>query len=171
MKQDPRNSPADLEDFLHRGFRYALSLAHDEALAEDLVQDACMKMLGTGKPWHKGYFFTTIRNRYIDIYRRSKKLDVYSLDEKTETERSPYLAVVTDNEADISNADALEKALAQLRTPEREAIYLSAVEGYTAKEISRLTKTPRNTVLSHIHRARHKLAAMLGDAELSEVSL
>lgn len=171
MKQGQGNSRLDLENLLHRGFRYALSLTHDEVLAEDLVQDACVKLIGKEKLWHRGYFFTTIRNRYVDMVRRSKKLVIYSMDEEQENDRVPYLAVVTDSEANLSNADALEKALAQLRTSEREAFFLSAVEGYTAKEISRLTQTPRNTVLSHIHRARRKLAAMLGDTALSEVSL
>jgi RNA polymerase sigma-70 factor (ECF subfamily) len=55
----------------------------------------------------------------------------------------------------------MEALLAGLRTPEREALYLNVVEGYTAKEIGRLTDTSRNTVLSLIHRAKEKLRAAL----------
>lgn len=55
----------------------------------------------------------------------------------------------------------LERALALLRPLEREALFLAAVEGYTAKEIGELTQQPRGTVLSLIHRARHKLRSAL----------
>ena len=47
--------------------------------------------------------------------------------------------------------------LAHLRPDEREALYLNIVEGYTAKEIGRMTRESRGTILSRIHRAREKL--------------
>jgi len=49
----------------------------------------------------------------------------------------------------------------QLRPNEREALYLNAVEGYTAREIAKQTDMPRNTVLSLIFRARKKLAEII----------
>lgn len=45
----------------------------------------------------------------------------------------------------------LEQALAQLRSIEREALFLAVVEGYTAQEIADLTQQGRGTVLSLIH--------------------
>ena len=49
------------------------------------------------------------------------------------------------------------EALAGLRAQEREALYLSVVEGMTAREIAELNGAPRNTVLSWIHRAKQQL--------------
>ena len=51
----------------------------------------------------------------------------------------------------------LQSALRTLRETEREVLFLSIVEGYTAGEIAELTGSKRGTVLSLIHRARLKL--------------
>lgn len=151
----------DLEELLNRGFRYAFSLSHDETLSEDLVQGACMKIVGNKKKWSKGLFFTIIRNRFIDVYRHSKKLQIYSVDEDKGKKRSKDWSYKPDTEMHIANAEILEWALGKIRHDQREALYLSVVEGYTAEEISKLIEMPRNTVLSHIHRARKKLASLL----------
>ena len=50
----------------------------------------------------------------------------------------------------------LDELLAFLRPEEREALYMNAVEGYSAREIAELTDRPRNTVLSLIHRGKKK---------------
>ncbi len=63
----------------------------------------------------------------------------------------------------------LEWALATLRPVEREPLFLSAVEGFTAREIGELTDRPRGTVLSLIHRAKGKMRAALAARE-AEVS-
>lgn len=49
------------------------------------------------------------------------------------------------------------QALNNLRSQEREALFLTAVEGYTAQEIADLTHQPRGTVLSLVHRAKQKI--------------
>ena len=164
MKKGQREL-VDLEDLLHRGFRYALSLCHDESLSEDLVQDACMKIVSNKKNWSKGLLFTIIRNRFIDLYRHSKKLHIHSVEEDKGKKRSMDWSVKRDTETDIANMEALDWALSRIRHDQREALYLSVVEGYTAQEISQLIDAPRNTVLSHIHRARKKLASLLSQRE------
>ncbi|MHC4958183.1 MAG: RNA polymerase sigma factor [Planctomycetota bacterium] len=143
----------ELEALLQRGYRYALSLTHDESRAEDLLQDAVVGLLrhdrlhdGGG---HAGYLFATIRNRFIDRYRKERFLVMESL------EAAPELAL--DEPDDAIDGERLELALGTLRPQEREALYLAAVEDYTAREIGDLTGRPRNTVLSLIHRARAKL--------------
>lgn len=42
------SQPVDLDVLLQRGYRYALSLTHDKALAEDLLQDAWVSLLQAG---------------------------------------------------------------------------------------------------------------------------
>lgn len=51
----------------------------------------------------------------------------------------------------------LERALDQLRATEREILFLSVLEEYSAREIAELTGRPRGTILSIIHRAKKKL--------------
>lgn len=161
MKQGQQALPLDLEDLLHQGYRYALSLCHNTALAEDIVQDACMKVVKAQKGWNKSYFFTIIRNRFTDLYRRSKRVDVYSMDRQKGEIGPSDLAQMQDAETDLANAEVLDNVLGKIKHDQREALYLSVVEGYTAQEISQLTQTPRNTILSRIHRARQKLASLL----------
>jgi len=52
-------------------------------------------------------------------------------------------------------------ALETLRPVERESLFLSAVEGYTAQKIADFTQQPRGTILSLIHRARKKVSSLV----------
>ncbi len=74
------NRNQDLESLLARGFRFALALAHDEARAEDLLQDAWVSILRRGGPRHVGYLFQTIRNRFLDQERRERLVTLEPLD-------------------------------------------------------------------------------------------
>ena len=150
--------PDDLTELLDHGFRYAMSLTHRRATAEDLVHDACVSILRADGPWHRGYLFATIRNRYIDQYRRKKVVTEVDID-TTEPTGGMF---ADDEQADAGldvmiATETIENAMALLSPAEREAMYLFAIEGYTAREIGELTSKPRGTILSLIHRGRKKL--------------
>lgn len=102
----------------------------------------------------KALFFTTIRNLYIDQYRRRKRIRFITL--TGEHERFSASGKTAREETKV----AIEQMLAKLRDIEREALFLHIVEGYSANEIAALTGRPRGTVLSLIHRSRKKLAAL-----------
>lgn len=143
-------------DLLQAGFRYGLSLCHSRPDAEDLVQEAWLRLHRRGAEVRdKSLLFTVIRNLYFDRFRRDKVVAFAPLVEVTEraSEDPPLDGRVT--------ADDLEGPLKALRDEEREALFLQAVEGYTAEEIARMTGRPRGTVLSLIHRAKHKLRKAL----------
>ncbi len=163
MNLKKRNPPSesDLENLLQSGFRYALSLTHDETVAEELLQEACLKMIKAEKSWVKGYLYAVIRNTFIDGYRRDKRYPMESLTLMDGREKDSPDTDSADDEEILAESDALHHALTELRADEREAIYLSAVEGYTAREISGMTRRPRNTILSLLHRARGKLRRIL----------
>jgi len=151
--QPPEQESDALGDLLNRGYRYALSLAHDADMAQDLLQDACLRLSRRGGPWKVGYLITTIRNCYIDGYRRSQKFEFSSIDN---------LNLVGDVDVYMTSLDPqLESALAQLRIEERELLYLSIIEGYSAGELAKLTEKPRGTILSILHRAKKKLRGIL----------
>jgi len=57
--------------------------------------------------------------------------------------------------------DAVHAALRELPEEQRAAITLMDLNGFTAKETARITGTPRNTVLSRVHRGRKRLASLL----------
>jgi RNA polymerase sigma-70 factor (ECF subfamily) len=153
-----RAVPDSLDALLDAGYRYSLSLTHDPAEAEDLVQDASLAVLASGAAWERSYLFVTIRNRFIDRCRRNRRVSFVALEEGDGEGNIEDL----DWEApDVLREELLDHALGMLRVEEREALYLAIVEGYTADEIGRMTEHPRGTVLSLLYRAKKKLRALL----------
>ncbi len=152
----------EIDQILQGGFRYAYSLTHDRAEAEDLLQDACVSILGAGASWDRAYVFTTIRNRFIDRYRRNQKVLFLPLEGERDGEPvESQFSVEVWEAPDVLGNGQLDRALTELRPEERETIYLAVVEGYTAQEIAEMTGRPRGTVLSLLHRTRHKLRRLL----------
>ncbi len=134
---------------LQAGFRYAYSIAHDYHDAEDLVQQAWFKLHRKyGKVETKALLFKTIRNLLMDRIRRDKIVAFEPMEERE----------FDSNQEVRASMDDVEAILGKLRKEEREALYLSVVQGYTAQEISEQTGTPRGTILSLIHRAKKKLS-------------
>jgi len=139
-------------DLLQAGFRYAYSLANRHHDAEDLVQEAWVRISALhGSVPNKSLLFTVIRNIFIDQYRRKNLVIIESLEGAAEPS-----ALDVELEFDVDSR-VIDKALNTLRPEEREAIFLNVVEGYTAKEIATLTDKSRNTILSLLHRGKQKL--------------
>lgn len=152
--------PEDLDGLLDAAYRYAVSLTHEPAEAEDLVQEAALALLSANAEWERSYLFATIRNRFIDRYRRNRKIAFVALEREDGTAVDP--PDLSFEVPDVLQTGALDRALGQLRTEEREALFLAVVEGYTADEIGKLTARPRGTILSLLHRAKKKLRQLLG---------
>jgi RNA polymerase sigma-70 factor, ECF subfamily len=152
QKTTPKGPMSDAE-LVQAGYRYALSISRHHQDAEDLVQQAWMKLVrayGTveGTP----VLFRAIRNLFYDQKRRSKIVQFEPLESHPESGRVEPKGVSMD----------MQLLMSKLRPEESEALFLNVVEGYTASEISERTGAPRGTILSHIHRARQKLAKALG---------
>ena len=63
----------------------------------------------------------------------------------------------------LANVEAswVRTQLDQLPAPQREAICLMDLCGFTASETGRILGAPRNTILSRVHRGRQQLALLL----------
>lgn len=154
--------PIDI-DILNAGYRYALSLCASRQDAEDIVHDAWIRLdRRYQKAPVKSLLYTTIRNLYIDGYRRSKKIHFSEYEEELHVPESSVPGNVS--------AEEMDRFLHRLRDVEREAIYLSIVEGYTADEISTMTDTARGTVLSMIHRSKIKLRKWMAGENIHGVN-
>lgn len=155
-RADSANTVADAQlddrEAIQSGYRYAVSLSGHHQDAEDLVQQAWIKCHRRyGRIRNLATLFVTIRNLYYDGVRRDKIIQFEPFEE-TET---------SNDNTPISRLD-LESLMNHLRPEEREALYLNVIQGFTAKEIAKQTGSPRNTVLSLIHRARAKLSGIVG---------
>ena len=149
-------SDDSLATLLQDGFRYAMSLSHDVSDAEDILQDAWLAVLKANGPHEKPYLFRAIKSRFINQYRRERLVPISSI-EADEVGGAEQVTGAED--INLSGVDSAfwESGLSKLRPSEREALFLSVVEGYSAKEISEQTDQPRGSVLSLIHRAKQKL--------------
>lgn len=137
----------DLDDLLNQCYRYALSLTQSEDDAFDLVQNSYLKLVENHKPLIITYFIRTIRNHFID-------------DKRKEKVRKNWMAMVIPIKSYVPTFTVepyLEKALAELSDKEREIIFLSIVQEFTAQEIADLLSIPRGTVLSILHRSKNKM--------------
>ena len=145
----------ELEDLLNRGYRYALSLTHNKDDAFDLVQSTYLKLLEKSKPLVISYLIATLRNLYID----NKRREGLKLKWQNQTSKT------TSYEPNFTVEPFLEKILSELPVREREIIFLSIVEEYTAQEISDLMNIPRGTILSILSRTKQKLKTKLEEKE------
>ncbi len=146
------NQRADVLDLADAGFRYAYSLTHHRQDAEDLVQQACLRVVRSkGSVVEKGYLFVTIRNLFVDGCRRQSLVSFTPLTDETRGGRDSEVRQV-DNKLD------LESMLSTLSSDERELLYLNCIEGFTAQEISKITGQPRGTILSQLARTKQKLS-------------
>lgn len=146
----PFNPHRETVELLQGGYRYALSLSHHKANAEDLVQEACLKLFRRyGEIRSRSLLFVAIRRLYIDRLRQPHLVPP----EELPTLEEPANPITAEN----GTSEDLNLLLSQLRPVEREALYLHHVEGYTAQEIADLTGGSRNTVLSLLNRGLRKL--------------
>lgn len=158
----------EISQLLNQGYRYALSLTHNPALAEDLLQDAWESMLKLSAPQEIAYLITTIRNKFLNHKKRENVIPFLSLDESVSE------AELMDSDADFSevmaNKDLLEQKLAELDLYEREVLYLFYYEEYSTTEIAELVGSGKGVVCSLIYRSRSKLRKLL-EAEMPRVAL
>lgn len=161
----PDDSTTPQPDLLDRGFRYALSLTHHEARAADLLQEACLAVVKAGGSWTRAYLFTAIRSRHLNQRARDRLVVLEPVADAEVPTEDDVFGGLTDDPLEALEDEALAQGLGSLPAAQREALFLAAVEDYTAQEIADLTDRPRGTVLSLIHRARHKLRALLSPSE------
>jgi RNA polymerase sigma-70 factor (ECF subfamily) len=157
-------------------FSLIYRMVRDSTAAEDLAQDAFIKVLNhidKYRPEFKfsSWLFKIANNIAIDHLRR-RTLDTISMD------GSPNAMTAADREAtsfdiadDSENAldelaakelgSTIEQAIGKLRPEYRNCIMLRHVEGRSYEEIAATLDLPLGTVKTYIHRARHQLREAL----------
>lgn len=153
-------------DMLFTLSRRLTDTSHD---AEDLVQDTC---LDAWRAWHRGeepeapraWLATLCLNRARSRWRRRavRPLEHLTRDVRA-TASDPRDATRSVESIALANVEAswVRELLDQLPAPQREAICLMDLCGFTASEAGRILGAPRNTILSRVHRGRQQLALLL----------
>ena len=157
-------------------FSLVYRMVRDRELAEDLSQDAFVKVLNhidRYSPEFKfsSWLFKIANNVAIDHLRR-RRLNTISMDgsphASTAAEvESSALQIESEQENALEEMEAkelgsaIETAIARLRPEYRACIMLRHVEGRAYEEIAATLDLPLGTVKTYIHRARHELRKAL----------
>lgn len=142
---------------LNQLYQYGYSLTLDSDDAYDLVQTGIEKYLvkKINVKNKVAYIRRIMRNQFIDQQRRKKIIPFESLDDNN---NDKTLAIDTTSlEEIIISQNEIDCIWSMLTISEREIVYLWALQGFTAKQISDETGVPRGTILSKIHRLREKI--------------
>lgn len=157
-------------------FSLIYRMVRDSTAAEDLAQDAFIKVLNhidKYRPEFKfsSWLFKIANNIAIDHLRR-RQLDTVSIDGSPNAMTASELAATSFDIADDSEnaldelaskelGNAIEQAIGKLRPEYRNCIMLRHVEGRSYEEIAATLDLPLGTVKTYIHRARHQLREAL----------
>jgi RNA polymerase sigma-70 factor (ECF subfamily) len=144
-------------------YRFAVWLARDRAVAEDVVQETLLRAWksldsltddGAVRPW----LLTIARREHARLHER-KRFDTVDVDDVAAME-DPALGRVDDHET-----RELRAAIFALPEEYREPLVLQVLMGYTTDEIAAHLGLTSGAVLTRLCRARQRLrVAVLGGA-------
>lgn len=167
--RDARQHAARLVAHLRpRAFALAYRLLQDQALAEDALQEAFIRLWRSqasdqGRAQLGTYFHHIVANESLRLLRRGGRELSWSPDELVELidQRDEPQAT----EAPGFDPDVLEAAIAGLPDRQRVALVLWAYEGASPAEVARALGLSPNAAHQLLHRAKQSLKAALSTGQ------
>lgn len=157
-------------------YRLAQWLTGSASDAEDIVQDAALRAYRGIKTFGavnaRAWSLTIVRNTaYSWLMKNRPKTVVFTSDlsvaEQQELEHGGPQGTRVETPEEIAlfkaDAEAIQKALAQMQPQFREVIVLREINQMNYRDIAEITNVPIGTVMSRLSRARQLLIALLGD--------
>ena len=147
-----------------RVFGVALRVLGDRSEAEDVAQDAMMRLWRFAPEWQPGkakvstWLYRVTMNLCLDIKRRQRAKTV-SLDRVPDLADGAQDAV--DQMQDKARADALQQALMTLPDRQRQAVVLRHIEGISNPEIAEIMDISTEAVESLTARGKRALSTAL----------
>ena len=150
-------------------YRFALWLARDRQVAEDVLQETLLRAWRSLDSLQeaqaaKHWLLTIARREHARLYER-KRHETVNLDDLIAVE-SAMLA--SDGEQPDAEVHTVRRAIWQLEPDYREPLVLQVLMGYTTEEIARHMNLNQGAVLTRLFRARNRLRANLGLSSESE---
>lgn len=152
-----------------RGFLRRLT--GDAAQADDLAQEAFIKAFTkinayTGPGRFKSWMLSIAYREFL-MYRRkadgwNKVAGLIGMSKPGEAPDGFTDDATPDHGSHVAASLDLEKGLAHLKGPEKEALILCDAYGFSHAEAAKMMKAPLGTVKSHVLRGRKKLQAVIG---------
>ena len=150
---------------LDAAFNYARWLTRNDADAEDVVQDACVRAIRFFSSLRdddaRAWLFTIVRNAwYSRVSRKANVAEGTRLndgqDERPDNALDPEERLLQQHTIALVRA-----SLEQLPVDFREVIVLREIEGLSYREIAEIAGVPVGTVMSRLARARERLQTIL----------
>lgn len=151
---------------LSRLWRYAFVLSRRRDMADDLVQQTCVRALERAAQFAAGsridqWLLAILHSIWLNEVRAQRvregaglaeAADVLSFDGRAEADRKVMANQV------MRLVDALPEA-------QRTAVFLAYVEGLSYREVATILDVPVGTIMSRLAAARAKLAEARGEGE------
>ena len=157
---------------LSHAYRLARSLTGNNADAEDVVQDACVRAfraIGSVADTNaRAWLLTIVHHTACTWLRKNRPAALIAVDDLAAVEgqyAKPGARNFDTPETElIAKCDQtrLEAAIAKLSLPFRETLILRDVEGLNYREIAEVTGVPIGTVMSRLARARAQVIETIG---------
>jgi RNA polymerase sigma-70 factor, ECF subfamily len=154
----------------------AMKMTRNRTEAEDLLQETAAKAFAGFHGFRDGtnlggWLYRILLNTHISDYRKQQRRPVQWLtDDITDGQllaearhTSTGLRSAEDQVLDLLGDNDVREAMRQLPEKLRTAVYYADIEGRRFKDIAELTNAPIGTVMSRLHRGRHRLRALLAD--------
>jgi RNA polymerase sigma-70 factor (ECF subfamily) len=154
----------------------AMKMTRNRTEAEDLLQETAVKAFAGFHGFRDGtnlggWLYRILLNTHISGYRKQQRRPVQWLtDEITDGQllaearhSSIGLRSAEDQVLDQLGDNDVRDAMRQLPEKLRTAVYYADIEGRRFKEIAELTNAPIGTVMSRLHRGRHRLRGLLAE--------
>jgi len=136
-------------------YRYAAWLSRDQAIAEDVVQEALLRAWKSldalrDESSAKQWLLTIVRRENARYFER-KRLETVDIDNLTASQAA-LLAVEDDDEL-----EDMRRAIFELEDDYREPLVLQVLMGLSTNEIAEQLGLNQGAVLTRLHRARARL--------------
>jgi RNA polymerase sigma-70 factor (ECF subfamily) len=158
----------ELERLIPELRAFARSLCRERELADDLVQDTCLKAWQAVDSFEPGapmrpWLFRILRNEFYQYSRRSWRST--TLDQDV-AENTLVATVGLDAQIDFR---VLQAAMSDLPDVQREALILVVAAGYTYEEAGEICNCSAGTIKSRVSRAREAVIYKMERADTGQV--
>jgi RNA polymerase sigma-70 factor (ECF subfamily) len=142
-------------------FRYGFWLCKDKSIAEDLVQETCLRAWKSldslqDEKAAKSWLITILRRENARRFER-KQFDLVDIDDYGND------AVVSDDPH--HQTEWLQSLIMKLDVEYREPLFLQVVGGFSGEEIGTILELNKNTVMTRLFRARNQLKEMMDSSQ------
>lgn len=150
-------------------FAYMLRLSGRPDVAEDIVQDAFVRVLANLNRFDPRFrfstwLFTIAKRLYVNAMQKLRP--VYDSDVVGSwkgADSSPDMAC--DEESRLRAQECLSEALSELSEEQRQIILLFHQQEWPISQIAAYMNMPEGTIKSHLHRGRRKMRRIFEESE------